>query len=255
QEDFSNNTEVMLWRKNDRDLRQWNVERQIMAGLGGVGGLTNDFIGAYLATDGLRSSLTTLQVTADSLPGVIQNRDPRLAQSIYNVGMPRIIEDASGNVLEYFEYPDLTRIPTGYHYRKKGSFKESLVGSNNIGQLAHIYFRYGEVLLNYIEAKAELNESGGAALSQNDFDITINVLRDRVGMPPFDFNTPIVDPDHAFTGKIPWYLVEIRRERRVELVVEGFRRDDIMRWAAADDLIKGKIFEGAPFQWYLDRGF
>jgi hypothetical protein len=73
-------------------------------------------------------------------------------------------------------------------------------------------------------------------------------------MPAFNFGNPIIDPDNRFTGEIPWYLVEIRRERRVELAIEGFRKDDIFRWAAVDRLLKGRIFVGAPFQWYLDRG-
>ena len=72
-------------------------------------------------------------------------------------------------------------------------------------------------------------------------------------MPNFNYSTPIIDPDDPLTGIIPWYLVEIRRERRVELAIEAFRTDDIFRWAAADELIKGKIFRGAPFQWYIDR--
>src|SRR5690606_27744388 len=33
---------------------------------------------------------------------------------------------------------------------------------------------------------------------------------------------------------------EIRRERMVEMALEGLRWDDIARWAAADELIVGK---------------
>ncbi|MFT3950138.1 MAG: RagB/SusD family nutrient uptake outer membrane protein [Agriterribacter sp.] len=253
-EDFSASTEVMLWRKNDRTLRQWNVERQIYIG-GGTGGLTKNLIESYLAIDGQPISLTNLEISDDSLAAVVQNRDPRLAQSIYYTGEPRLINDATGAILDYFIYTDLTRVPTGYQYRKKSSLKSSVIGANNIGQQGHIYFRYAEVLLNYIEAKSELDASGDATLTQADIDETINSLRDRVGMPHLSLAVPITDPDNTFTGDIPWYLVEIRRERRIELAVEGYRRDDIMRWAAADKLIKGKVFLGAPFQWYVDRGF
>jgi hypothetical protein len=43
---------------------------------------------------------------------------------------------------------------------------------------------------------------------------------------------------------------EIRRERKVELAAEGFRVDDIFRWAAAGILIKGYLPKGAKLaQW------
>ena len=252
QEDYTSNNEVILWRKYDRSIKPNNRSRAILDGII-TGGLTKKFIEDYLATDGLPMSLTNLPLGDDSLTLVIQNRDPRLAQTIYYPGVPGTI-DAAGNHA-YYSFPDLLRSITGYQYRKGGSPSIANVSSNNVDQTAYIYFRYAEVLLNYIEAKAELNESNAATLTQNDFDISINKLRDRVGMPHFNFNVVITDPDDPFTGKIPWYLVEIRRERSVELAVEGFRMNDLFRWAAIDELIKNRIFLGAPIQWYLDRGF
>ena len=47
-------------------------------------------------------------------------------------------------------------------------------------------------------------------------------------MPPLDINPPM-DPRYAEDG-ISSLLVEIRRERRIELFGEGFRYDDIRRW-------------------------
>lgn len=252
-EDYSSSSEVILWRKNDRNLRVNNRSVRIYSAIGN-GGLTKDLIDDYLATDGLPISLTSLELTDDSLPAVIQNRDPRLAQTIFYPGVVARVDDATGEVTQYFSHPILDRAVTGYHYRKGASQLESNL-LNSMDQIAWIYFRYGEVLLNYIEAKAELNQSGDVTLTQNDFDITINKLRDRVGMPNFNYGSPIIDQTDPFTGEIPWYLVEIRRERRIELATEDFRWDDIFRWAAADKLIKGKIFTGAPFQWYIDRGW
>jgi hypothetical protein len=80
------------------------------------------------------------------------------------------------------------------------------------------------VLLNYAEAKAELG-----TLTQEDLDASINRLRDRVGMPPMDLNNIPVDSRYA-NDLIPPVIVEIRRERRVELFMEGFRYDDLRRW-------------------------
>ena len=80
------------------------------------------------------------------------------------------------------------------------------------------------------EAKAELG-----TITQADLDRTINVLRDRVGMPHLDVNVGFTDPnwpDYGYT--LTPVLQEIRRERRVELAGEGFRWDDLVRWKAGN---------------------
>jgi hypothetical protein len=72
-------------------------------------------------------------------------------------------------------------------------------------------------------------------------------LRDRAGMPAVNFaNEFNADPNYAFSTLSP-VLQSVRRERRVELACEGFRLDDILRWAAVDILIKGKRPQGALF--------
>jgi starch-binding outer membrane protein, SusD/RagB family len=251
--DYSSNKEVIFWRQNDRTLRQMNISGLIQGGTNNYG-LTKSLIDAYLCLDGKPLSLTTLEVSDDSLSAVVINRDPRLAQTIFYPGVPKRIDDLTGNVMEAFEYTNLFLVYTGYHFRKGGSVLNSYLPHFGC-QVGYIYFRYAEVLLNYIEAKAELNETGKASLTQNDFDLSINKLRERVDMPPFNFSDVIIDPVNPFTGKIPWYLVEIRRERRIELAIEGYRTNDIFRWAAADELLKGRIFRGAKLKWYLDNGW
>jgi hypothetical protein len=101
-----------------------------------------------------------------------------------------------------------------------------------------ILYRYAEVLLNYIEAKAELG-----SITQNDIDLTIKKLRDRVAMPNLILANISVDPNWDFPALSP-IINEVRRERRVELVGEGFRWNDIARWAAADELIVKKRPKG-----------
>jgi starch-binding outer membrane protein, SusD/RagB family len=77
--------------------------------------------------------------------------------------------------------------------------------------------RYAEVLLNYAEAR----EMQGK-LTQADLDITINLLRGRVGM------------HHMIITELAGWGMdlreEIRRERRVELALEGQRYFDLLRW-------------------------
>ena len=253
-EDYSSNKEIMLWRQQLRALRSRQSRSQEVyeANMGFY--LTKELLDSYLCMDGKPISLTSLEISEDSLPAVIVNRDPRLAQTIYTPGVAVKIDDVSGAITVQYTYPNLLKVRSGYQFRKGGSPKASNMAIQ-ADQTAFIYIRYAEVLLNYIEAKAELNESGKTTLSQNDFDISINKLRERVNMPAFDFSNSIVDPLDPLTGKIPWYIVEIRRERRVELAVEGYRWNDIYRWAAAEELIKGRIFRGAKFQWFIDRGW
>src|SRR5690606_28103082 len=107
-------------------------------------------------------------------------------------------------------------------------------------ETGYILFRYGEVLLNYAEASYELNGT-----IQYD---ALNLLRHRAGMPDFTVINQMADPNREDYGyPIADALYEIRRERRVELALEGYRADDYKRWAA-HALFQGKRPLGYPFQ-------
>ena len=98
--------------------------------------------------------------------------------------------------------------------------------------------RYGEVLLNYVEAKYEIDNTVS-------YDV-LNVLRHRVGMPDFKVNPQTFDMNRVDYGyEISDELYEIRRERHIEMALEGLRYDDLMRWAA-DPLFKNKRPKGYP---------
>lgn len=98
--------------------------------------------------------------------------------------------------------------------------------------------------MTYAEAKAELG-----TITQADLDLSINKLRDRVQMPNLVLGSIVTDANWGFPALSP-IINEVRRERRIELAVEGFRHDDIWRWAAADELIIGKKPLGAKkAQW------
>ena len=120
--------------------------------------------------------------------------------------------------------------------------------------------KLNEVLMNYIEAAAELADMGAYTLTQADFDKTINVIRDRPStqMPHLTLagsnlqvnGVTINDPERdADVTPIIW---EIRRERRTELAYEGIRFDDLRRWSKlhyADMVRNPKANRGA----YLDK--
>ena len=129
-----------------------------------------------------------------------------------------------------FSYPRVQGMPggqktyTGYHIIKVFDVGAAHA-SYNSSQTPAITMRFAEALLNYAEATAEL---GGGIISQGDLDISINLLRDRVNMERLVADPPM-DPKYANDG-ISAVLAEIRRERRVELFMEGFRYDDLRRW-------------------------
>lgn len=174
----------------------------------------------------------------------MDNRDPRLRQtimkpgeyfSIYSDGNNQMDQSVNGVVYPTCSYTG--NVSTGYriikHWMPDNKQHEST------GTQIGVEFRYAEVLLNYAEAKYELN----GTLDQSDLDLTINALRERAG---FDFdkyptakltlNNIPEDPrlDAIYAAKLDYtvspLLREIRRERRVEFAVEDLRYQDLMRW-------------------------
>ena len=131
---------------------------------------------------------------------------------------------------------------TGYYFWKNYDMWEYATGSSAYCIADKPIFKIEEVLLNYAEAKFEVN-----AFDQSVADATINLLRRRVGMPDMvvaditaDFD-PNRDKGNApwLTGTISKYEVapvlwEIRRERIIELFGEGFGFYDVRRWGKAD---------------------
>lgn len=97
--------------------------------------------------------------------------------------------------------------------------------------------RLGEVYLNYAEAAFELG-----ILTQADLDNSINLLRQRAGVAPLSmsvgFNADDRDPN------VDPLLWEIRRERRVELMLEPFRKWDLLRWKNGPYYDDDKAFVG-----------
>ena len=195
----------------------------------------------------------------------LDNRDPRLTQTVVRPGEYITIFDRDANQTgeinreKYgLKYPEITyncptanQCPTagptitGYMFIKHWTpdFKDN--GSTTMGKQTALIYRLGEAMLILAEAKAELG-----TLTNDDLDRTINKLRERAG---FDFtkypdaklslqNIP-PDPrlDQIYAEKLDYpvspLLREIRRERRIEMCMEGLRREDLARWKA------GKLME------------
>lgn len=179
----------------------------------------------------------------NSYEEVFQNRDPRMCQTILAPGTPWTggpDGDITSTDKSIYRYPLLINDKsgamtyTGYYMRK-------YVEPSTVKYVSHddndiVMMRYAEVLLNYAEAK-ELD----GKLTQHDLDISINLLRKRVGMVPMEL------------GKLPAgsdIRTEIRRERNVELFYEGHRYFDIIRWREGETL--GEDLVGVNRRW-LDQ--
>lgn len=197
---------------------------------------TRDLLSTYLMTDGTYFSQQP-EPAAMSFVEEFKNRDPRLSQTFAYPGWELYYTStySPGNT-NYVQ--ELKKNFTGYH-QIKGFVNDA---SQDVRSGVDVpVLRYAEVLLNYAEAKAELGELTQAAL-----DATINELRHRAGMPNLNM---AVQPDHVQAARYPQVsdpvLLEIRRERRVEMALEGRRLDDLNRWGA------GKLMEKEPVGMYF----
>lgn len=158
-------------------------------------------------------------------------RDLRLAQ---------IVRGPSYTMGSKQKAPDIysTAAPTGYHIIKYSLDDESLDGVQKNTNSIPI-MRYAEVLLNYAEAKAELGN-----LSSSDWTSTIGALRNRAGISNYASRPTSVDPfmqEYFYPDVTDPIIMEIRRERAIELCMEGFRMYDLRRWA------EGHLYQDLPW--------
>jgi probable outer membrane protein len=193
-------------------------------------GLTKDFVDSYLLQSNGKPFTSKSNYATMGFYEEMQNRDKRLAQTIRSVGYKRIGDNT-------VQLPDFAATMTGYQVSKFVSDVSQDGDGASYQDIAII--RYAEVLLNYAEAKAELG-----LLTQDDIDKSIKLIRNRVGMPNLNMSDVNQSPDAVIaamypnvTGANKGVLLEIRRERRIELALEGFRWDDLVRWKA------GKLLE------------
>ena len=251
-DDLEGNPEMIMYRKYAKGLlmhRQCGYIINIRAGG------TKDFADDFLCKEPDGTALPTgLSLTFDdSTPEkTFANRDPRMAQTFLKPGDQASILNTNMGSKSFPRLGDMGSWPsaTGYHLIKYYILEQDKKGYGNETHDAPI-IRYAEVLLSLAEAKAELG-----TLEQTDLDKTINVLRDRVDMPHMTLNPPM-DPTYADLG-ISSDLVEIRRERRVELSFENLRYQDLMRWAQGDKLkerVLGIRFEDSDYdnERYIQR--
>lgn len=239
-EDLAGNPEIIMYRSY--------VENVVMHSLMSfqntemeMSSPSRSFIDAFLTKNGLPiHQAGNTDYKGKEYAKEILNRDPRLADNIDEESGLRLngvaaVYAASGYYANRYVNKDLINKPGGM---------------SNTNTTDAPVMKLNEVMLNYIEAAAELADLGQYTLTQADFDKTINAIRDRQStqMPHVTLagnalkvnGVEINDPDRDATVKpILW---EIRRERRVELAYEGLRFNDLRRWGKLEyaDMVKNK---------------
>lgn len=204
-------------------------------GYGGWGGNVplQNLVDDYEMADGTSFSWDNATQAANPY----ENRDPRFYQTILFNGAEYRDRDVqtfrSFNTQQLAGGLDSPQGPdnwnsskTGYYLRKFMREDLPIINPWDVAGVQNwIYFRYGEILLNYAEAQ---NEASGPDGSVYD---AINAIRTRAGMPAF--------PAGLSQGEM---RERIRHERRIELAFEEHRFYDVRRWMTAP------VVENAPAQ-------
>lgn len=228
--DLSKNPEVLLYKSYVSGILTHSVIGYTNSSTM-MDGLTKDAVDSFLCLDGLPISLSPMYAGDETISQMLSGRDLRLVQSV-------------GDELAYIGNPNEKGFTssTGYIITK---FNNPSLGASEIlapnNPTDAPIFWLAEVMLNWAEASAELG-----TLTQSTLDATVNLLRERAGVDPLLLasipDDPLRDPD------VTPLLWEIRRERRSELIMDGFREWDIRRWGKLEYLnpaVKPDIFKGA----------
>lgn len=219
--DLGSNKEVILYKKYLAGVMTHSVIGYTNSTTQ-MAGLTKSAVESYVTIDGLPIGQSPLYQGDATIKDVRANRDGRLLLTIDTVLMynGKLFNGMSSS--------------TGYRPAK---FLQPL--SNQLAPYNETdapIFWLPEILVNYAEAAAVLQELGLYTVTQADLDKSVNLLRARAGVAPLEISggnvmasaTVINDPKRdADVAPLTW---EIRRERRSELMMDGFRYDDLMRW-------------------------
>lgn len=236
--DLTQNPEMILMQQYDKLM---GIKHNAQSVFDWTSGLSRDLMEDYLVIDGDKA------FPFQQLPGyatknyleVFENRDSRLAQTFMPPGF-----QSPGSIGPYHQslglggYPQIKFYPCTY---------DQLVWKEAYTDLPLI--RYAEILLIYAEAKAELGK-----LTQEDLNMSINLIRDRSRVPRAVLTDWMAQTDPVqekrysnVTSSQKSAVLEVRRERRVELACEGFRQNDLKRWAC------GSLLEKAPEGIYMNQ--
>lgn len=230
--DLKGNKDVLLYRHYDAAVGVLHsiASRNNLDESTAYGGNTA-LIKSFILNDGNVWQESSLENAEDfTLSNVIKTRDSRFEATFNH--MPRPNNRGTFLYINKFIPRDvITFVEAG------NAVPTEWTSTNNAND--YPVMRYAEVLLNWIEAKAELGTIGGSSVSQADIDVSINKIRNRPlaadaiargvqKTAPLDL--ALLPNDPARDSDVPALLWEIRRERRMEFAFEYSRHEDIKRW-------------------------
>lgn len=217
-------SEIMLSAISDLSLKILNDANWYWTSgtYGDKASFIRTFINTYLNIDG--TPFTNNPDWPEMLfKDEVKGRDMRLQQTIRMGDYQRIVGGTPIPGPPVFSYTF-----TGYQ-PIKWALDDMYYDSERLNTNSISIFRFAEVLLNYAEAKAELG-----TLTDNDWAVTVGALRARAGITGgLDSKPTVADPyltENYFPDISDPVILEIRRERGIELCLEGFRFADILRW-------------------------
>lgn len=247
-QDFTNIPEILFWRKYSvAEGVYHSVTTLLAAGVvdsDGAAGISQSLVDNYLNADG--TIINPKDEKFKDFNKTFENRDPRLYETVMSTGhkfrsatvtRPMCVKEyKQGETDEIKKYnaeilpPYLNgdgngRNITGYH---TALGVDTTYTNSSFWDTGLPIIRYSEALLAYAEAAEELEKCNDEVLEK-----TIKVLRERAGVTYKKPSEIGKDPNFSDFGyEISVNLQEIRRERRSELALQGFRFDDLMRWGA-----------------------
>lgn len=231
--DLSSSKDVILYRKYDaaQGVTHCVASYSNVSESRSVGPNLS-LIKSFVCVDGKDWQTSSVENSKDfSLANLIKTRDSRFEASFYH--KPTVKSKSC------YLYPVkfIPRSALKYLEVKGGAPDVEYTSVNNLN--GYPVLRYAEVLLNWIEAKAELSTLGAGSVTQADIDLSVNKIRNRPlaqeavergvqKTAPMELAALPDDPSRD--SDVPALLWEIRRERRMEFAFEHSRIIDLRRW-------------------------
>lgn len=213
---------ILAHRHRDGDALGTNITHGMLAN---VCYITRKMANMYLCSDGLPVGKSQKFKGYAGVTDEFIDRDNRMDNTMLKNG--EWYWDNDGKWRTYWNDQDLAnakaadvRINSGYQ-NQKWCVERQVADTQE--SMDYPVIRYAEVLLNYAEAVYELN----GTISNEDLDYSLNLVRKRVNREMPGLSNELVSNNGLSMRE------EIRRERTVELFLEGFRIDDLKRWATA----------------------